>query len=145
MSQDRDNEIKGKLIDELESLHNSLSSAADNSSNPTSGPVVDEYGIPVLIDAVELFSDAQQAQSKQQKSAEADKDPVSQIYRKALKPGGLRRVDISLIPTLYPEKFEQDSQFDELVDQLVAEYLPIMEQRLRSKLREQFRSSPQAH
>lgn len=166
MSEDHEHEIKENLIEELESLHNSLSSAAENSSTSDvgtkagrgagggSGKSIDENGIPLLVDIISWGNAEMAGGEIKQKNTDADEssDPVSTIYQQALTPQkgrNNRRFDMSMIPTLYPEQPVQDgrfdSQVDELVDELVTEYLPILEQKLRTKLRQRLEAQNKTH
>lgn len=158
MSEDQEHEIKKNLIEELESLHSALSSAAENSSvsggGADTGESIDENGIPILVDVISWVSAEVAARENQEKRTDANEnsDPVSTIYQQALAPQNAqanRKFDMSMIPTLYPEQPVQDDRFDgqvdELVDELVTEYLPILEDRLRTKLRQRFEAQNKTH
>ena len=138
MSKDRDIGSTKELIDELESLHGSLDTGMDGS------PAEDalELGeIPILVDVIK-------SPEEKQREKEAAGNPISSIYRKILKADRAPKkvqMDLSLIPTLYPEQSDEESMLNSMIDGLVEKYLPVLEVELRARLRERFSAPTEIH
>ena len=133
MNKESDNDIKKDLIDELETLHDSLDKV-DVSERSAAVKPRNEDDIPVLRDIIHSDSAI----------SEASGDPVSSIYKLTLRKEKAKKIvvaDNSLIPTLYPENYLENKRAEKIIDELVAEYLPIIEAQLREKLRKQYAPS----
>ena len=133
MNKESDNDIKKDLIDELETLHDSLDKV-DVSERSAAVKPRNEDDIPVLRDIIHSDSAI----------SEASGDPVSSIYKLTLRKEKAKKIvvaDNSLIPTLYPENYLENKRAEKIIDELVAEYLPLIEAQLREKLRKQYAPS----
>lgn len=149
MNEDKGSEIKKSLIDELETLHSSLSAAPTDTTGSLTQNSLDENGIPILVDVIQLIGaqvavdelDAAELDVEELNVEELGEDAPEGINN----PQQVSQMDFSLIPTLYPEENKKEQQIDNLIDELVAEYLPIMERRIRTQLREQLSAKYKAH
>ena len=164
MNEDKGSEIKKSLIDELETLHSSLSAAPSDTTGSLAQNSLDENGIPILVDVIKLIGAQVAVDELDEDELDEDeneypiKEPTGQLIgaldntelsgEKNIPPHvsqPLSQMDLSLIPTLYPEDHKKEQQIDNLIDELVAEYLPIMERRIRTQLREQLSAKYKAH
>ena len=138
MSKDRDIGSAKELIDELESLHGSLDTGVDGSLTKDA---LELSEIPILVDIIKS------PEEKQREKAAAG-NPISNIYRKILKVDRAPekvQMDLSLIPTLYPEQSDEDSVLNLMIDGLVVKYLPVLEAELRDRLRKRFSAPAEIH
>lgn len=144
MNEDKGSEIKKSLIDELETLHSSLSAAPTDTTGSLTQNSLDENGIPILVDVIQLIG--AQVAVDELDAAELDVEKLGEDAPEGINnPQQVSQMDYSLIPTLYPEENKKEQQIDNLIDELVAEYLPIMERRIRTQLREQLSAKYKAH
>ncbi|MBV1916113.1 MAG: hypothetical protein KUG72_12055 [Pseudomonadales bacterium] len=141
MSKDRDIGNAKELIDELESLHGSLEKAVGNSDESRGDEALALSGIPILLDIIK-------SPEEKKPEKESGGNPISNIYRRILKPEQPEKpsqMDLSLIPTIYPEQSDEENMLNSMIDGLVVKYLPVLEAELRARLRERFSAPTEIH